>query len=294
MQNYTKRDIKKVALHYLANLYYDREFLTWDRFEDMAIVFHQNSYLESCWNRRTRRSFEQMSLCLLEMLKIIKRDSTEAPWLYFENNVLPISLGKMDGLNHTSHYDKIAQLSLKMRNCIKDRTFIDEYIKKEARKTKRYAQQLLEQKEIDESLNAPENKNFFNQNLSFLYHELKHGEPEDIFRQTKKVRRLFMQNNKIKHQKELKNKKIREEKVNQINALLLDEEREDVLQRAYTTLGRIYALEEVTTDKICKTVLAKDILDFEMSLHSGNIDDIQNEMARLEDIFETSTRRSRK
>lgn len=287
MQNQGKRNINEVALYYLANLYYDREYLTWDKFEDMAIVFHQNSRLESCWNRSTRKNFEQMSLCLLEMLKIINRDSSEASWLYFENNLLPISLGKMDGRNHTSHYDKIAELSKKMRNCIKDKTFIHNYIFSLKEEIISKVMFLKCSYEIDESLKAK----IFEQ-LDIL-NEINDNHPEDIFRQIKIVKRLLNQNSKIKRKKELENEKIRKEKVKQINSLFIDEKREEVLKRANATLGRMYALQEVTTDKICKTILAKDILEFEMSLHSGNIETIQNEIERLEEIFETSTRRSR-
>lgn len=286
MENVEKRNIKEIALYYLANLYYDREFLTWDKFEDMAVIFHQNSRLESCWNRKTRKSFEQMSFYLLEMLQIIKRDSDKATWLYFEKSQC-VSLGKMDGVGHLSHYEKIAELSFKMRNCIKNKTFINDYILSLKEKIVSQVMYLKCNQELDESIKAEIFEQFA------ILNEMNDNYPEDIFRQIKIVKRLLNQNSKIKRKKELENEKIRKEKVKQINSLFIDEEREEVLKRANATLGRMYALQEVTTDKICKTILAKDILEFEMSLHSGNIETIQNEIERLEEIFETSTRRSR-
>lgn len=287
MQNDKNRDIEKMALYYLANFYYDREYLTWDKFGDMAVVFYRNSYLEDYWNRRTRKKFKQMSLYLLKILKIINQDKNKATWLYYEEDLQPISLGKMDGRNHLSHYDQIAELSLKMRNCIKDKTFIHDYIFSLKDDVISEVMYLKCSYEIDESIKAKIFEQFA------ILNEINDTHPEDIFRQIKIVKRLLNQNSKIKRKKELENEKIRKEKVKQINSLFIDEEREEVLKRANATLGRMYALQEVTTDKICKTILAKDILEFEMSLHSGNIETIQNEIERLEEIFETSTRRSR-
>lgn len=247
------------------NLYYDRESLTWDKFEDMAIVFHQNSYLESCWNRKTRKNFEKMSLCLWEMLKIINRDKSKVSWLYFDENSKCISLLKMDSHDHISHYNEIAELSLKMRNCMEDKTFINDYIFSLKEKIVAEVMFLKCNQELDESIK----KDIFEQFA--VLNEIGDNYPEDIFRQVKEIKALLKQNNKIKQQKELENRKRQEEirtnnrpEVDRINALFYgaEEEKEKVLQRVEATLERMCALQEITKDKMCKMVLTQDILQF--------------------------------
>lgn len=298
MENVEKRNIKEIALYYLASLYYDREFLTWDKFEDMAVVFHQNSRLESCWNRRTRKSFEQMSLYLLEMFQMIKRDSDKAYWLYYENSQC-VSLGKMDGIGRLSHYDKIAELSLKMRNCIKNKTFINDYILSLKEKIVSQVMYLKCNQEFDESIKAEIFEQFA------ILNEMNDNHPEDIFRQAKKVKRLLDQNTRminLKAQKEeLENRKRQEEirtknqpKVDEINTYFNSpkEQLEDIMEIAVPILEKMRALKETTTDENEKKVLEAKIFNMEMSLLIGNVEAIQKEIAQFEDMS-NANRRSR-
>lgn len=297
METDEKRNIKEIALYYLANLYYDREFLTWDKFEDMAIVF-QNSCLESCWNRRTRKSFEQMSFYLLEMLQIIKRDSDKATWLYFENSQC-VSLGKMDGVGHLSHYEQIAALSLKMRNCIKNKTFINDYVLSLKEKIVSQVMYLKCNQELDESIKAEIFEQFA------ILNEINDNHPEDIFRQIKKVKRLLDQNNRIKNLKaqkeELENRKRQEEirtknqpKVDEINAYFNgpEEQPENIMEIAVPILEKMHDLKETITDENEKKILEASIFNMEMSLLIGNVEAIQKEIAQFEDISNV-IRRSR-
>lgn len=297
MQNYPKRNVKNVALNYLANLYYDREFLTWDKFEDMAIVFHQNSRLESCWNRRTRKHFEKMSLYLIKILEIIKRDSNKATWLYFDEDSKCISLGQMDGLGHLSHFNEIAALSLKMRECMKDRTFVNEYIFSLKEKVVSQVMFLKCSYAIDESMKE---KIFVEFELLMQKSD---NHPEDIFRIVKNLKCLLKKNQFLLKQKEIDNVKLQEQrrkatlqKVNQLNTYFYGEkeEKEVFMQKANAVLERMYALLEMTQDETCKMVLSQDIMAYNGAICSENMELIQAEMERFEEIFETSTRKSKR
>lgn len=292
METYVKRNIKEIALYYLANLYYDREFLSWDKFEDMIVVFHQNSHLKSCWNKNTRKSFEIISLYLVKILEIIKRKK-----LYIDMDYQFMTLGRMDCIGHLSRYNEIAELSLKMRECMKDRTFVNDYILLLKEQMISQVMYLKCSYAIDESIKSEIFASFE------LLMQKSDNHPEDIFRIVKKLKRLLKKNQFLLKQKEIANVRLQEkikakniQKVNQLNAFFYGEkdEKKVFMQKADAVLGRIYALQEIIQDESVRKKLSQEILKYNWSLCSENSDDIAEKMEQFEDIFETCTRKSKK
>lgn len=297
---------KEQVMCILADIYYDRQSISWDRLKSMALCLYKFNDLGPKGTKEVaaylykigeiaKSNYEKMNAKYQEYVKRNKGKEIRPQELYVNEKGKPLSLGEMDEYGN-SIYHEIALLSKKMRYCIQDKSSINAYIFYTKNQIISQVMDLITSKEIDESV-----KEQLLEQVEIL-NEL--TQPEDVFRQIKKLKSLLEQNSRLKIDKatvELEEKEKRSqqnaEKVNLLNEFFYNNEkldRTDIEQKAYAALARIQVLQQFTIDTCCKEALEKDIFDFQIALINGDIETIQSEITRFEDIFETSTRRSRR
>lgn len=275
--------------YYIASILYSKCSIPWDELKPISLFLYQNFQYGPKGTR-------ELSARLYRIYSLLYEKNLAYPSVLHDEKGECISYGEMQANKNTNAFKNIEELTNQMIKDFKNEDAVNKYIFYLKERMEKYVSYLVRKKEIDSTIGETIQKEM----LELM--DKKRTAPEDIFHQVKRMKNLLSQNNEIKQQKELENRKKQEEirtknkpEVDRINALFYgaEEEKEKILQRAEATLERMCVLQEITKDEICKMVLAQDIFQFRCSLLSGNIDAIQNDIERFEDIFATSTRRSR-
>lgn len=291
-------DIVDKLLCYLANLYYDRQHFSWRYLEDMAITLHQNAYLNkkfNPWDRRLRKNFEKMSLYLMQIVEIIKKSVGESQTIseiFIDEKMHFMTLGEMDGRGHAPCYNSIAEISFKMRDCIKDKTFIDAFIIKNAEELKKDINEMLIENDFHYSLLSVVQNEF-----NVLNYLLRSGDPEDIFRQAKRLEFLLLKNEKVKKKEELLSMEIKiqiseanKEKVEQWNRYFNTEnENEKDLEKANTLLEQLKILLSNTTNPEKKQYIEECIFNLEVSIIASTPQTFEQDVRNGEELLRRFT-----
>lgn len=286
-------------LWYLANLYYDRQHFSWRYLEDMAITLHQNAYLNkkfNPWDRRLRKNFEKMSLYLMQIVEIIKKSVGESQTIseiFIDEKMHFMTLGEMDGRGHAPCYNSIAEISFKMRDCIKDKTFIDAFIRRNAVDLNEIISEMIVENSFHYSL-IKVVKNEFN----VLNYFLRNGDPEDIFRQFKKFHSLLLEDKRLKKNEELMNSETQElicesnkETVEQWNSYLnnVQDTRNKTYEKATFVLEQLKILLSNTTNPEKKQYIEECIFNLETSIIASTPQTFEQDVRNGEELLRSFT-----
>lgn len=294
----TETDLTKQALWYLAMFYYNRQFLEWNQIEKMAIVLHKNGVVDN-WNKTMRKRFEEMAKYLFQIAKIIKSDFKVATWKFIDEDFHYKTLGEMDGIHHESIYNSIALLSKNAQKCLRDKSFIDEYIISLKADTIDQVQFLKCNLELD-----LETKADIFQNLEIL-NKMSDTNPEDLFRQITVIQQLIYDSKRKQQRNERNRRKQTQEKVSLLNKFM-DEPNskiyldkflvsDSLVTRANASLARLSALREIVQDELVKIIVNQQIEELQMSLlFRKDSELIENLIIESEEIFQSNIMRSRK
>lgn len=303
----SKEEAKNQVMSILADLYYDRQSMNWDQLKTMALVLYKYHdlgpkgtkevalYLYKMYNM-IKSNYEKMDAKYKKYVAQNKGKEIRPQELYVNKEGKPLSLGKME---EEPIYREDVYWSKKARDCIQDCNFLNDYIYKifmqiykrlanikDERVLIAFKEQFIEQLKIDEKINKEDIK-FETVIINYISHSKL--EPEDIYRRIKLVN-TFLDT----YQEKQIRKEVSEEEIENFFKNDRMKLSEDLESKAKATLERLTALQEVTLDETCKRILDQEIFGFRMYLINGNVEIIQNEIERFENIFENATRKSRR
>lgn len=287
----TQEKAQKQVMSFLADIYYDRQSISWDNLKAMALVLYKYQALGPNGTKEValylykiygivKTNYDVMNIKYQKYVKENKGKQIRRQELYVNKEGKPLSLNQMDDYTQPIYRD-IAILSKKMRNCIQDKSLIDNYIKELAGELIRKYINLTIQKKIDSSVKSAlrEETEELNEKTA----------PEDIFRQIKVVKKLWEKNDEIKKSQEEKTKNTEwsyETAIGVIENFFNDDSRKEIMDTANALLERLNSLCENTSDGVKKQLLVREIVDFRMDINGGNIKRIQTEIARLTENLE--------
>ncbi len=193
--------LTKLVLYNLANLYYDRTHLFWNRLKEKALFLSKHSNLGP-------KGTKEFSAYLYDIYISIYEKYQENPALFEQKSLLNVEEGNL------LICKDIAKKSVKMRKSIKDKTSIHNYILSWKKELITQMTSLKEQNEIDKSIKTELLKQWENlEKVDAPFYE-------DIFRISKTIYFLLIKNEKkrvySKKEKMYKNK----QKVAMINELV--------------------------------------------------------------------------